>query len=192
LLGLIVSDGNISSKGDSIGFYNKDKDLIERFKFLFERVFKFNEFKHKKDKGITGVIVYSKILVEYLKLLSFSNENKENIPYYFFKLPKDEIIAFVRGYFDGDGSVSRIKIKNMIYPTPVIYSIKKEFLSQLQSLMLLKLEISCRLKEHKTPKGLMYKLIVRGNEGRMKFLEINPISKHKLNKKTNISNILYH
>ena len=29
LLGLLVSDGNISKKGDSIGFYNKDLDLIK-------------------------------------------------------------------------------------------------------------------------------------------------------------------
>jgi len=179
LLGLIVSDGNISNKEDSIGFYNNDRDLIERFEYLMSKVFGSNNFKHKEEKNNFGSIIYSKLLVEYFKLIGFSNEKKEVIPPYFFKLPVNEVQSFIRGYFDGDGTVSRMKIDNMVYPTPIIYSVNKEFLSQLQSLMLLKIGISARLKDHNTPKGLMYKLVVRGNEGRMKFLEINPTSKHK-------------
>jgi SpoVK/Ycf46/Vps4 family AAA+-type ATPase len=179
LLGLIVSDGNISSKGDSVGFYNKDITLIERFRFLIKNVFGIEQFRQKNKGNMLGVIVYSKLLVEYLKLLGFSNENKENIPYYFFSLPKSEIQAFIRGYFDGDGTVSRQKINNMLYPTPILYSVNREFLMQLQSLMLLKLGIQCRIKEHNTPKGLMHKLVVRGNEGRIKFLDIGAKSKHK-------------
>ena len=180
LIGLLVSDGNISGKDDSIGFYNKDKDLIERFKHLMGVVFGIRNLKEKNDEKNLGIVAYSKLLVEYLKLLKFTNQNKENIPHYFFELPIDEVRAFIRGYFDGDGTVGRIKIKNLVYPTPVLYSVKKEFLSQMQSLMLLKLGISCKLKEHKTQKGLMFKLVVRGNEGRTKFLEIGAISRHKL------------
>lgn len=180
LLGLIVSDGNIGTKGDSVGFYSDDKDLIERFKFLMNKVFEADNFKEKNVGNLFGSVVYSKLLVEYLKeVLGFSNENKENIPPYFFNLPKAEVEAFVRGYFDGDGTVSRLKIKNLIYPTPVLYSVNKGFLLQLQSLMLLKLGIQCKIKEHKTPKGLMHKLVVRGNEGRIKFLSVGAISKHK-------------
>ncbi len=180
LLGLIVSDGNISGKDDSIGFYNNNIELIERFKFLVKRVFNIDNFKEKNKGKMFGVIVYSKLLVEYLRLLKFTSENKEHIPSYFFTLPKNEIESFIRGYFDGDGTVMKIKVKNMIYPTPYLYSVKKEFLSQLQSLMLLKLGISTKLAEHHTPKGLMYKLVVRGNEGRVKFLQIGAVSKHKL------------
>ncbi len=190
LLGLIVSDGNISNKGDSIGFYGKDLDLINRFKYLVNKIFGISNFGEKNQGNVFGVIVYSKLLIKYLSLLGFTNENKENIPSYFFTLKKPEIQSFIRGYFDGDGTVSKIKIKGMTYPTPVIYSKKKEFLSQMQSLMLLKLNISCKLKEHNTPKGLMYKLVVRGNEGRIKFLEIEPISKHKLEKLNEIKKVI--
>ena len=190
LLGLIISDGNISGKGDSIGFYNNDKDLIGRFEYLMNKVFGINNFKEKKEKKNFGSIVYSKLLVEYFKLIGFSNEKKEVIPPYFFKLPVNEVQSFIRGYFDGDGTVSKMKISNMVYPTPIIYSVDKEFLSQLQSLMLLKIGISTRLKDHNTPKGLMYKLVVRGNEGRMKFLEINPISKHKSERLKEINKVL--
>ncbi len=190
LLGLIVSDGNISGKGDSVGFYSDDKDLIERFKFLMRKVFGIDNFKERKQGNLFGAIVYSKLLVEYLKILGFFNRNKEVIPAYFFSLPKNEIQAFVKGYFDGDGTVSRLRIKNMIYPTQVLYSVKKEFLMQLQSLMLLKLGIQCKIQEHKTPKGLMHKLVVRGNEGRVKFLDIGATSKHKFERLKEIKKVV--
>jgi SpoVK/Ycf46/Vps4 family AAA+-type ATPase len=190
LIGLIVSDGNISSKEDSVGFYNDDINLINRFRFLMNKIFEIENFKEKNQGDNLGLIFYSKLLVKYLEILGFSNENKEVVPHYFFSLPKSEIQAFVRGYFDGDGTVARLKIKNMVYPTPVLYSVNKEFLKQLQSLMLLKLGIQCRLKEHRTPKGLMYKLVVRGNSGRIKFLEIGAESKSKLERLQEIKKVV--
>ena len=190
LFGLIVSDGNISSKEDGIGFYNKNNELIERFKFLMNEVFEINNFKEKNQGDCRGVVFYSKILVKYLEILGFTNDNKEDIPAYFFWLPKSEIRAFVRGYFDGDGTVSQLKIKNMVYPTPVLYSIKKEFLRDLQSLLLLKLGIQCKIQIHKTKKGVMHKLVVRGNDGRVKFLEIGAISKLKLSKLNQIKEVI--
>jgi len=190
LIGLVVSDGNIASKGDSIGFYNKDMDLIENFKHLFKKVFGYSNFKDKKQGNLNGVIVYSKLLVEYFKLLGLTNENKERIPSYFFSLPRSEIQGFIRGYFDGDGTVSRLKIKNLIFPTPILYSVNREFLMQLQSLMLLKLGIQCKLKEHRTSKGIMQKLVVRGNEGRLKFLDIGAVSKHKNEKLQEIKEVI--
>ena len=56
LLGLIVSDGNIGSKGDSIGFYNQDLDLIERFRFLMRKVFEVEIFKEKNQENVFGLI----------------------------------------------------------------------------------------------------------------------------------------
>ncbi len=189
ILGLLLSDGNISKKKDSIGFYNKDKLLIDRFKYLMEKVFEIDNFKKKNDESCPGVIIYSKLLVEYLKLIGFTNENKENIPSYFYTLPKDEIRTFIKGYLDGDGTVSILKIKGMEYPTPILYSVKRDFLNQLQSLMLLKLGIQTKLREHNTKKGLIYGLVVRGNEGRIKFLEIGATSKHKLKRLNEIKKV---
>jgi len=190
ILGLIVSDGNISNKEDSIGFYSNDKDLIQRFNHLMNKIFGINNFKEKNVRGLNGSIVYSKLLVEFLKTLGFSSKNKETIPPYFFSLPKQEIQAFIRGYLDGDGTVSILRIRNMAYPTPILYSVKKEFLRQLQSLMLLKLGIQSKLKPHNTPKGLMHRLVVRGNGGRVKFLDIGATSKHKLKKLQEIKKVV--
>ncbi len=164
-LGLVVAEGSIDKRGDGISFANIDNDLRERFKQLCRAIFSINHFHEDSEK----ISVYSKILVEYLKLLGFENKNKVIIPGYFFRLPKKEIEKFVDGYFQGDGTVSRIKIKRVNYPTPVLYSKDKIFLQDLQALIQMKLGVSTNLRQHKTPKGIMQKLVVRGNEGRMKF-----------------------
>ncbi len=165
--GFVVSEGSIDKRGDGISFANIDNRLRNRFKELCSMLFDIAHFHEDSEK----ISVYSKTLIEYLKLAGFTNKNKVVIPGYFFKLPRKEIEAFVNAYFEGDGTVSIMKIKGMNYPTPILYSINREFLQQLQALMQIKLEISTRLKEHKTPKGLMHKLVVRGYEGRLKFAD---------------------
>jgi intein/homing endonuclease len=134
------------------------------------------------------ISVYSKTLVKYLSLLGFESGNKVVIPGYFFKLPKEEVGAFVKGYFEGDGTVGVMKIKGMKYPTPILYSVNKGFLQEMQALLQVKLGIATKLKEHKTPKGLMHKLVVRGYDGRVKFAEIGKDSK-KLRKLQEIKKV---
>jgi SpoVK/Ycf46/Vps4 family AAA+-type ATPase/intein/homing endonuclease len=176
-LGLVVSEGSIDKRGDGITFANLDKCLREKFKMLCRRLFDINHFHEDKEK----VSVYSKTLVGYLKLLGFESSNKVIIPGYFFRLPEDEIAAFVRGYFEGDGTIGVMKIGGMKYPTPVLYSVNRGFLQELQALLQVRLGIATKLKEHGTPKGLMHKLVIRGHEGRVKFSKIGSGSR-KLNK----------
>ncbi len=190
IIGLVVSDGSISKKGDSIGFYNQNVDLIDRFRTLMQKVFGIENFKEKNKGKNLGIIIYSKLLIEYFKLLQFSAENKIKIPAYFFNLPVNEIKSFIRGYFDGDGAVAKLKVKDIEYPTPILYSRNKAFLSQLQSLMLLKMGISSKLGEHKTLKGTRYKLVVRGYDGRLKFLGVKPISEDKKRRLNEINKVI--
>ena len=171
-LGLIVSEGSIFE--DSIVFSNNEKYLKDRFKKLLKDLFGIEKVKEYKSR----VIFYSKVLVEYLKLLGYTKNNKLVIPAYFYKLSKDEIGSFVKGYFEGDGSVNTLKGKNA-YTTPVLYSKDREFLKELKNLMQLKLGIMTKLKEHNTKKGLMYKLVVRGREGRKRFSKISCTGKMK-------------
>ncbi len=168
-LGLIVSEGNISKKGDAITFCNNDPVLRDNYKKLVSEIFGINKFKEYKDGR---VVIYSKLLIQFLKILGFGCYSKLKIPAYFYKLPKEEVQAFIRGYFDGDGTVSLMKTKNLVYPTPVLYSRSKEFLQEMQALLQIKLEISSRLSEHRTPKGVMYKITIRGYDGRERFAEI--------------------
>ncbi len=187
-LGLIVSEGSISKKGDSIVFANKDEKLLQRYRELLSGLFGILETREYRDAPGVRVATYSKVLVEFIKLLGYAYGSKIVIPGYFYKLPKDEIEAFIRGYFEGDGTVNIMKISGVDYPTPVLYSVNKEFLQEMQALLQLKLGISTKLKEHKTPMGLMHKLVVRGYEGRKKFAEIGDDSK-KLRKLQQIKNV---
>ncbi len=186
-LGLIVSEGSISKEGDSVVFANKDEKLLRRYKELLSTLFGIQNGKEYEDEGDVRIAVYSKTLVEFLRLLGFAYGSKLSIPGYFYKLPKKETEAFIRGYFEGDGTVSIMKIGDMNYPTPILYSVEKAFLKEMQALLQIKSGISTNLKEHKTPKGLMHKLVVRGHEGRMKFAEIGSgsekFSKHQQIKK---------
>lgn len=183
-LGLIVSEGSIDKRGDGISFANIDTRLRERFKELCRNIFDITHFHDDKEK----ISAYSKTLVEYLRLLGFENGKKVIIPGYFFELPKEEVAAFVKGYFEGDGTVSIVKIKGIKYPTPVLYSVNREFLQETQTLLQIKLGIATKLKQHKTPKGLMHKLVVRGYEGRVKFARIGEDSK-KLRKLQEIKRV---
>ena len=181
-LGLIVSDGNISKKDDAITFANNDKDLINRFKLLLENLFDITKTK-KYDDG--RLVTYSKTLVMFLKHLGFKYDNKLSIPGYFYKLPNEQVMAFIRGYFDGDGTVAMTGK----YPTPKLYSVSKEFMQELQSLLQIKLKISSKINLHKTPKGSLYALSIRGYEGRVKFLEIGSSNSTKMKKLERIKEV---
>lgn len=171
-IGYVVSEGYVAE--DSIIFTNNDAVLRERFKQLLVELFGI----HKTKEYHGGrVVVYSKTLVLFLKLFGLMPGKKiPQIPSFFYTLPKQEIAAFIQAYFDGDGCVA---LSNN-YPTPKIFSISKEFLQDLQGLMLLKLDIPTKLNLHNTPHSRMYELVVRGAKGRETFCShIKPISKEK-------------
>ena len=181
-LGLLISDGNICKREESITFSNNDIDLRKRYKNLLKRVFAIIKSKEYVDGR---VVLYSKTLVTFLKHLGFEYNNKLRIPNYFYKLPREEIMAFIRGYFDGDGTVAMTNH----YPTPKLFSVSKEFVQELQSLLQIKLGIVSKIGKHNTPKGLMYELVVRGYEGRLKFLEIGSSSNSKREKLEKIKDV---
>ena len=173
-IGLTMSDGHIDKRHDAVVFANDDFLLRQRFKELAKKLFdaQTNEYKDGRTT------IYSRILCLYMNELGIGSGKKElKIPNYFYKLPENEIKAFIRGYFDGDGTVAITpfttkKGKKQNYPTPIIYSKSRQFLIELQSLMQIRVGISTKILEHKTQKGLMHKLIARGHEGREKFLSI--------------------
>ena len=178
-LGLVMSDGHIDERKESIVFSNNDALLMDRFKELSKDLFNLYNLKEYKDGR---VVIYSKLLSEYINKLGIDAGKKESkILSYFFTLPEEEIKSFVKGYFDGDGCVAMSPFKTkdgkeVNYPTPKIFCKSREFLQELQSLIQLRLGISTKLNPHKTQKGLMYELVVRGHEGRKKFLSIGSAS----------------
>ena len=174
-LGLVVSEGYVAE--DGVTFANNDQTLRNLFKSLLKNLFAITKTKEYADGR---VVVYSKTLVAFLSLFDLRPGKKQpKIPSLFYNLPKKEIAAFTRGYFDGDGTVSMTGN----YPTPILYSASRAFLQEFQGLLLLKLNVPVSLKSHNTPKGMMYKLSMRGNEGRQEFCKwIKPASVEKQKK----------
>jgi SpoVK/Ycf46/Vps4 family AAA+-type ATPase/intein/homing endonuclease len=162
-VGLVLAEGYVGD--DSIIFANNDPALRERYTTLLSELFDTSAKTYEDGR----VVVYSKVLVELAKFFGMAPGKKvPQVPPMLYRLPKSEVAAFVKGYFDGDGTVAITSD----YPTPIIYSASKAFLKQFQGLLQLKLGIPSKLAEHKTPLSFMHKLTVRGHEGRQRFAQI--------------------
>jgi intein/homing endonuclease len=72
------------------------------------------------------------------------------LPSWILKLPKDKLIAFIRGVFEGDGFVTYSGVKKL--PVYAI-NLSSERLILGIALCLLKLGIKCRIQEHRQYKG---------------------------------------
>lgn len=123
ILGFIYADGNVKGTQLSIGLSEIDTELLELIKDKLEYE---GELKFRKSTKSTRLTIRSCIMTDDLKQLGVI-ENKSlktkipNIPQQYFK-------DFVRGFFDGDGSIG-IHMKNQIRTR--FFSGSKEFLIEL-------------------------------------------------------------
>lgn len=116
LLGFFAADGSLDEKRNMlrIKLQKRDNEIIELFKTISPnaRIFTDGNYESKatvrsnvvKTNTVTGIEITSKFLKEDLiKLGIYANKTyKElNIP----NLSEGLIIHFIRGYFDGDGSI---------------------------------------------------------------------------------------
>lgn len=160
-IGLLVAEGYIAD--DGVTFCNTNPQLRQWYQQLLRKLFGITKTKTYADGR---VVVYSKALVAYLGQFGLLPGKKNPIaPALLHRVPIAEAAAFVRGYFEGDGTVSL----NGSYATPKLYSVSKSFLHELQGILQLKLGISSSVRKHPTPKGMMHALVVRGSRGRMLF-----------------------
>jgi intein/homing endonuclease len=161
VLGLIVSEGYVHD--DGVTFANNDAALRDHYKSLLYALFDTDKTTEYSDGR---VVVYSKTLVAYLEQFGLRPGRKvPTVPPQLYRCPPEEAAAFVRGYFDGDGTVAM----QGKYPTPKLYSSSKAFLHEMQGLLQLKLGVGSAVRRHPTPLGEMHALVVRGNQGRVDF-----------------------
>jgi hypothetical protein len=119
ILGVIASDGNIHNKRPYINIELKrnDKSLL---KFIANEINKnqtIYEYEHfnkrsKKTYKACKISFYSKTLKQDLKELGIlPNKTKIGLNIDIDKIPEDFFYDFIRGHFDGDGSVYHKKKK---------------------------------------------------------------------------------
>lgn len=117
-LGLLYSDGNLVKRKKcnswtlSICQSEKDFDIIIKFKEYLETNRKIIEIKNKDRKYYSISINSEKIC---LNLMKFGVVSNKSLILKFPEFISDELMPhFIRGYFDGDGSVWEGKRKKMI------------------------------------------------------------------------------
>ncbi len=132
LLGLLASDGHITHKGNihKIKISLIDLELIEKFKIAIGANNKIYSFKKKETHQIQYALTISSVeMIHDLEKygLSGNKSSKTHIPK---EVPYNLIKHFIRGYFDGDGSIY-IDKKRCNFPTVTITSSSLGMLQQI-------------------------------------------------------------
>lgn len=107
-LGMIMSDGYLIERDSAIGLqlHIKDIDVLERFSATFDVPLKI----YSGDRG--RCIIYSKTIFNTLtKMGIHPKKSLKDVVDIFNHIPQPLISHFVRGWFDGDGSVGLYKNK---------------------------------------------------------------------------------
>ncbi len=169
LIGLIHSDGtlkyNRKKNGVMFSFCNQEKEVINRFNYLINQTFecKITIIIDKRDgtynsfpQSIIGRILANKI--------GF----KEKI----FKIPdftKEEIPHYIRGLFDGDGTIHLYKNK-VVIPTIKITTQYKEHAEKIK-LLLEKINIYSRICKEKRKNSEWFNVVITRKKDFLEFIK---------------------
>lgn len=109
LLGFFAADGHVSIYGLNIAIQKKDIEILHLFN---KYVAKNNcDIIHVTNRNLCLIRINSKAISRDLKKLGYDN-NKTYTCKHLPKIPKKYMRHFIRGYFDGDGSIIFLKVPN--------------------------------------------------------------------------------
>ncbi len=120
ILGLLYADGSNHLKKSQItlGLEQRDKDILEKINVClkYTKELDFQDLSHKHDFGydyenMYKLSIYDKRISEVLNLRGMYQNKSLILEFPKWLIPK-LYPAFVRGYFDGDGSLYRRNFKN--------------------------------------------------------------------------------
>lgn len=189
LLGLMFSDGNISSKGNYINFSSNDKSLVK----IAKKLLKSKSPIHHYESSFSLIISNQKLHSDLNKLgvLKRKSWQELSLP----KIPKKLLSHFIRGLHDGDGCfyLSNPQRKYS-YLCSSLTCGSQQFLTQIKDLIEKKLKISfhkIRFDRKKNNKGSYQLHLTRKNDIQkfIKYLYQN--SHYCLNRKYKITEQFY-
>jgi ribonucleoside-diphosphate reductase alpha chain len=133
LLGYIYGNGFVAKDGTyRLGATIPDKkpEILKTFHDLTKKIFGVTPILNRKnDEAASTVVISSKYIWEFFYNNGFNKEKATEIevPLLIRTSPEEVVAAFIRGYFDADGSLSD--------GYPVITSVSKQFLSTIQTIL---------------------------------------------------------
>jgi len=148
LMGLLVSEGDITHE-HHIGITTTDTSLVKRFMFKFAelnpKIYTRKECTDKrgwKCKESYDIRIHNTIFREKLYSLGmdYVGSHNKSIPSIILKSPKNIIISFLSGLFEGDGSCFLWKDRNTTKLGVAYYTVS-DILAQDVQTLLLKLDI---------------------------------------------------
>jgi len=163
-LGLVSSDGTIDY--DYVGLRNTDPAVLARFDELGGKLFGIEPMvcEQGEDHRFS-----SRALARFIgKLLGVtpgrSRKRAQAVPPALMVAPEALVAAYLRGYFHGDGSISK---REIYFPTA------SEPMALGLAWLLVRLGIIYRMERRAGPRGLMhYRVVIPGKEYCQRFLEI--------------------
>lgn len=175
LLGFIAADGNISTKENriSIELHEKDRQLLEDFRAITQNSRPLKKYLHKHEEyADTPAVKFETWSAEWKKDLAIYNITPNKTftlqPPTF--LNKDYYISYIKGYFDGDGSIYFHTNTNKY--TVIISGASKELIYWMRNILLNQYGIVGGYHIELTKKGHeMYVLTYSSKEAVFKFYE---------------------
>jgi len=169
LMGAILAEGYISiskkNRTYKIGFCNTDAEFLDTFRHAFKKIFPGCAIYEQKrgplsygKKDCSYFEICSAYIVKFLKGLGLNNitSHKKSIPKIMFHAAKKSMGAFLRGFFEGDGSIY------LSGRTPIIdCASSSELLLKEIQVILLRFGIISTLW-HNNKRKREYKLFIRG------------------------------
>ena len=173
LLGFILADGCVHKLSEksfsiSIGLHSKDEHILKSFREMLGS----SRPLYYKNNNTIALCINSTEIAEDLKLFGI-DERKSLTSTWPNNIPEEYLSHFVRGFFDGDGSVFRIK-----HPAGkrdyigINFTGTKEFLTELQINInkILGKEYG-HIRTLKVKSGFYYQLVYSGDATIKKFID---------------------
>ena len=174
-LGLIFADGYLNEKRKyvSISLQDIDVDILQKLKLSIETNKPLQYIKRKEENTRNQYrleITRKKITEDLLKLGVSQKKSLTASPSKLHNLPENIKKSFLRGYFDGDGSLTFYKVKNTLNST-VNICCTKEFYTYFSEFIQKIIKVNCTLSKRFKDDTNIYDLRICGNRNVKKFLE---------------------
>ena len=139
----------------------EDEEIVQKFKEDIESSHPIKHYQNKHFKGYecSRLVLKSNVIIKNLQLYGIGSHKSLTLQFPNNIKQSQFINAFIRGYFDGDGSLCLYK--NGIFDIKILGT--KKFLEDIKSIV----GIQCRISN---PKSNIYELRISKNSERKKFL----------------------